>query len=145
MAVGTKRVTIQATYKGTNHSLDLARVTEVKESEEIDSDVVKCFDGAVPVPSSDGGYSIDISTLEARDLNEFITLKRILKGLKTNPGTLSVYEDIKQSTGDFTTERHYQQVLISSNEVTLSAEDLTARDLSFTAGDCIEKVAGTEI
>lgn len=141
----TKRITIQGTYNGTNYSLDLARVTEVKESEEIDSDVIKCFDEAVPVPSSEGGYTIDIDTLEARDLNDFISLKRILKGLKTNEGTLSVFEDIKAKTGDFTTERHYQGVLLSSNEVTLSAEDLTARSLSFTAGSVIEKIAGEQV
>ena len=136
-----KRVTIQAG----GVKLNLLRVTEVKESEEIDSDIVKTFDEPVPVPSSEGGYTIDVSALEARNVNEFIALKRIIKNLKTTAGELSVYEDIKHKTGNFTTERHYGGVMLSSNEVTLSAEDLTARDLSFNAGECIEKVDNEEI
>ena len=136
-----KRVTIQAG----GVKLNLLRVTEVKESEEIDSDIVKTFDEPVPVPSSEGGYTIDVSALEARNVNEFIALKRIIKNLKTTAGELSVYEDIKHKTGNFTTERHYGGVMLSSNEVTLSAEDLTARDLSFNAGECIEKVNNEEI
>jgi hypothetical protein len=129
-----KRVTIQAG----GESLNLVRVTEVKESEEIDSDIVKTFDEPVPVPSSDGGYTIDISALEARNVDEYKALKKIIKTLKTEPGELSVYEDIKHKTGNFTDERHYGGVMLSSNEVTVSAEDLTARDLSFSASSCQE-------
>lgn len=140
-----KRVTIEATYKGTKYSLPLVRVTEVKESEEIDSDMVATFDEAVPVPSTEAGYTIDISTLEARNVDEFIKLKRIIKGLKSDTGSLSVFETIKHKEGNFEVERHYNNVNLSSNEVTLSAEDLTARDLSFNAGECVEKVNNTEI
>jgi hypothetical protein len=136
-----KRVTLQA---GGN-SLNLVRVTEVKESEEIDSDIVKTFDEPVPVPSSEGGYTIDVSALEARNVNEFIILKEIIKALKTESGELSVYEDIKHKTGNFTTERHYGGVMLSSNEVTVSAEDLTARDLSFSASTCKEIINDTTV
>ena len=129
-----KRVTIQAG----GFSLNMVRVTEVKESEEIDSDITKTFDEPVPVTSSEGGYTIDVSTLEARNVNEFIILKRIIKALKTESGELSVFEDIKHKTGNFTDEMHYGGVMLSSNEVTVSAEDLTARDLSFTASSCKE-------
>jgi hypothetical protein len=129
-----KRVTIQAG----GESLNLVRVTEVKESEEIDSDIVKTFDEPVPVPSSEGGFTIDISALEARNVDGYIALKKIIKTLKTEPGELSVYEDIKHKTGNFTDERHYGGVMLSSNEVTVSAEDLTARDLSFSASSCQE-------
>ena len=140
-----KRVTIEVTYNGVKYSLPLVRVTEVKESEEIDSDMVATFDEAVPVPSTEAGYSIDISTLEARNVDEFIKLKRIIKGLKSDTGSLSVFETIKHKEGNFEVERHYNNVNLSINEVTLSAEDLTARDLSFNAGECIEKVNNTEI
>ena len=136
-----KRVTIQAG----GVSLNLVRVTEVKESEEIDSDIVKTFDEPVPVPSSEGGYKIDVSALEARNVNEFISLKKIIKALKTTAGELSVYEDIKHKTGNFTTERHYGGVMLSSNEVTVNAEDLTARDLSFSASSCKEIINDTTV
>ena len=125
---------------GDHISIDLARVTEVKESEEIDSDMVKTFDEAVPVPSSDGGFTIDISALEAQELNKFINLKKILKRMKSEAGTLQVIENVKHKQGNFTTKRNYSNVLLSSNEVTLSAEDLTARDLSFNAGSCKEYI-----
>ena len=136
-----KRITISAGQ----YNLNLVRVTEVKESEEIDSDIVKTFDEPVPVPSSDGGYKIDVSLLEARSIADFITLKRIIKAMKTNAGNLSVFEDIKHKEGNFTVERHYNGVMLSSNEGTLNAEDLTARDLSFSASKCIEKVDNEEI
>ena len=66
--------------------LTFKRVTEVKISEELDSDIVKTFDEPVTVPSSDGGYTVDISALEARNVQEFKTLKQILKRLKTMLG-----------------------------------------------------------
>lgn len=127
-------------------SLPLIRVTEVKESEEIDSDMVKTFDEPVPVPSSDGGYSIDISMIEARSLDEFKTLKKIIKELKKETGSLLVRETVRFKNGDeFDSERHYSELTLSSNEVTVSAEDLTARDLSFTASQLREVVDGEEI
>ena len=64
-------------------SLQILRVTEASVSEELDSDIVKTFDEPVSVPSNDGGYTIDISALEARDVNDFIKLKKPLKRLKT--------------------------------------------------------------
>ena len=72
-------------------------------------------------------------------------LERIIKALKTESGELSVYEDIKHRTGNFTTERHYSGVMLSSNEVTVSAEDLTARDLSFSASTCKEIINDTTV
>jgi hypothetical protein len=56
-----------------------------------------------------------------------------------------VYEDIKHKTGNFTTERHYGGVMLSSNEVTVNAEDLTARDLSFSASTCKEIINNTTV
>lgn len=140
-----KRISIEATYNGAKLSLALLRATEVKESEEIDSDMVKTFDEPVPVPSSDGGYKIDISVIEARNIDDYIKLKRILKGLKVDTGSLSVFETVKHKEGNFEVERHYTNVSLSSNEGTLSADDLTARDMSFNAGECIEKVNNQEI
>ena len=121
-----------------NLELTFKRVTEVKISEELDSDIVKTFDEPVTVPSSDGGYTVDISALEARNVDEFKTLKKILKKLKSESGNITVKENIKHKTGNFTDERHYGGVMLSSNEVTVSAEDLTARDLSFSASSCQE-------
>ena len=136
-----KRLTLAAG----SYNLNVVRVTEVKESEEIDSDIVKTFDEPVPVPSSEGGYTIDVSTLEARSLADFITLKRIIKLMKTEAGTLSVFEDIKHKQGNFTVERHYTGVMTSGNESTMNAEDLTARDLTFHASQCLEKIGNEEI
>ena len=140
-----KRVTISVGPESDPLNLPLLHVTEVKESEEIDSDTIPTFDEPVNVPSTDGGYTIDISLLEVRSVDDFITLKRIIKRMKTEEGTVSVYEDIKHRDGNFLAERHYGGVILSSNEVTVSAEDLTARDLSFKARVCSEKVNDTEI
>ena len=125
--------------------LALLRVTEVKVSEEIDSDLVKTFDEPVSVPSSEGGFTIDVSALEARSLTDFKKLKKIIKRLKTETGTLSVYETIKHKEGNFEMENHFSGVSLSSNEVTFNAEDLTARDLSFNAESMREIVDNEEI
>ena len=138
-----KRVTIQVGEGSNKVSLNFLRVTEAKESEEIDSDIVKTFDEPVPVPSSEGGYKIDISALEARNIDEFIALKQIIKRMKTESGELSIFEDIKHKTGNFTDERHYGGVMLSSNEVTVNAEDLTARELSFSASSMKEVINDT--
>lgn len=126
-------------------NLPVLRVTEVKVSEEIDSDLVKTFDEPVSVPSSEGGFTIDVSALEARSLTDFKTLKKIIKKLKTETGTLSVYEVIKHKEGNFEMENHFSGVSLSSNEVTFNAEDLTARDLSFNAESMREIVDNEEI
>lgn len=124
---------------------ELKSVTEVKVSEEIDSDLVKTFDEPVPVPASEGGYSLDVSLLVTRDVNEFVTLKRIIKAMKTTEGNIQVKETHKRKNGDVTELNDFSGVLLSSNEVTYNAEDLTARDLSFKAKSVIEKVNGIEI
>lgn len=140
--MANKRVTIGAG----DLTLQLLRATEVKESEEIDSDITKTFDEAVTTPSSDGGFNIDISVLETRSVTDFITLKRIIKLMKNEvEGNISVFEDHKHKEGNFTAERHYTGVRLSSNDATTSAEDLTARDLSFIAQAQTEKVNGEEI
>ena len=124
---------------------ELKSVTEVKISEEIDSDLVKTFDDPVPVPASDGGYSIDVSLLATRSVSDFITLRKIIKRMKTIEGTLQVREIHQRNDGDVTEVNDFSGVLLSSNEVTFNADDLTARDLSFKAKRVIEKVNNEEI
>ena len=128
-----------------NLELTFKRVTEVKISEELDSDIVKTFDEPVTVPSSDGGYTVDISALEARNVDEFKTLKKILKKLKSESGNITVKENIKHKTGNFDDENYLSGVTLTSNKVTYDAEDLTARELSFNAESMKEVVAGEEI
>ena len=140
--VATKFISISCE----NWSLEeLKSVTEVKVSEEIDSDLVKTFDDPVPVPASDGGYTIDVSLLVTRDVDEFITLKKMVKAMKKVEGNIQVKEIHKRKNGDVTEVNDFSGVLLSSNEVTYNAEDLTARDLSFKAKSVIEKINGTEI
>lgn len=125
--------------------LSLLRVTEASFEEELDSDKVKTFDEAVVVPSNDGGYTIDISIIEARSREDFITLKKIIKQMKSENGILSIYETVKHKEGNFEQENHFSEVNLASNKVTFSATDLTARDLSFNAGGMREVVDGEEI
>ena len=97
--MASKTVIISVTTEDTKENLTLTfkRVTEAKISEELDSDVVKTFDEPVTVPSSDGGYTVDISALEARSVEDFILLKRTLKNLKTTPGSITISETVKYS------------------------------------------------
>ena len=126
--------------------LTFKRVTEVKISEELDSDIVKTFDEPVSVPSSDGGSTVDISALEARTVDDFFTLKQILKRMKTNAGDLTIKEIVKvRGENDFDDVNYLHGVTLTSNEVTYDAEDLTARDLSFNAEQLVETVNGNEV
>jgi hypothetical protein len=124
---------------------NLRGVTETKISEEIDSDLIKTWDDPVPVPSSDGGFTIDVSLLVTRNVEEFITLKRIIKRMKKIEGTISIMEIHRRKDGDVTEEQHYSGCMLSSNESTINAEDLTARDLSFKSKSLVEKINGIEI
>ena len=144
--MGQKTVIITAGEEGNTKTLTFHRVTEVKISEELDSDIVKTFDDPVTVPSSDGGYTIDISALEARTVEEFKTLKQILKRLKTHSGSITVSEEIKVKGEDsFTNTNMLDGVTLTSNEVTYDAEDLTARELSFNAESMTEYIGDDEI
>ena len=125
--------------------LTVRRVTEVKISEELDSDIIKTFDEPVSVPSSDGGFKVDISALEARNIDEFKTLKKILLRMKKQSGNITVKENIKHKTGNFDDINYLSGVTLTSNEVTYDAEDLTARELSFNAETNSEVVDGEEI
>lgn len=130
-----------AGYELTN----LRGVTETKVSEEIDSDLIKTFDDPIPVPASDGGFTIDVSVIVTRNVEDFITLKKIIMAMKKREGTISIMEIHRRKDGDVTEEQHYSGCLLSSNESTISAEDLTARDLSFKAKAQVEKINGVEI
>jgi len=144
--MGQKTVIITAGEEGNTKTLTFHRVTEVKISEELDSDIVKTFDDPVTVPSSDGGYTVDISALEAQTVGEFKTLKQILKKLKTDSGTITVSEVIKvKSDKPFTNTNVLSGVTLTSNEVTYDAEDLTARELSFNAESMTEYIGDDEI
>jgi hypothetical protein len=144
--MGQKTVIITAGEKNDTKTLTFDRVTEVKISEELDSDIVKTFDEPVSVPSSDGGYSVDISALEARNVQEFKVLKQILKRLKTHTGSITVSEEIKVKGEDpFLNTNMLDGVTLTSNEVTYDAEDLTARELSFNAESMTEYIGDDEI
>ena len=144
--MGQKTVVITAGEKNDTKTLTFYRVTEVKISEELDSDIVKTFDEPVTVPSSDGGYTIDISALEARTIEDFKTLKQILQKLKTDSGSITVSEEIKVKGQDkFLNTNMLDGVTLTSNEVTYDAEDLTARDLSFNAETLTEYINDDEI
>ena len=144
--MGQKTVVITAGEKNDTKTLTFYRVTEVKVSEELDSDIVKTFDEPVTVPSSDGGYTIDISALEARTIEDFKTLKQILQKLKTDSGSITVSEEIKVKGQDkFLNTNMLDGVTLTSNEVTYDAEDLTARDLSFNAETLTEYINDDEI
>jgi hypothetical protein len=64
---------------------------------------------------------------------------------KTETGAISVFETIKHKDGNFEVENHLTGVSLTSNKVDYSAEDLTARDLSFNAEANREIVANEEI
>lgn len=124
---------------------NLRGVTEVKVSEEIDSDLIKTWDDPIPVPASDGGFTIDVSVIVTRNVEDFITLKKLIKEMKKREGTISIMETHPRKDGDVVEEQHYGGCLLSSNESTINAEDLTARDLSFKAKSQVEKINGVEI
>ena len=143
-----KTVIISVTDEDTKETKELTfnRVTEVKISEELDSDIVKTFDEPVSVPSSDGGYTVDISALEARDITRFRTLKQILQKMKTVQGSITVKEVVKvKGENPFEDVNFLGGVLLSSNEVTYDAEDLTARELSFSAETMAEEINGEPV
>jgi len=125
--------------------LKFLSVTEAKISEELDSDIIKTFDDPVSVPSSDGGYKVDISALEARDPTEYYDLKVILKRMKTESGNITISETHKHKSGDVLDENYLSGVRLTSNEVTFNAEDLTARELSFNAEGLRELINGQEV
>ena len=126
-------------------NLSLLRATKASIDEKIDSEIVKTFDEPVSVPSSEGGYTIDIEVLEARSLSDFITLKKIIKRLKNETGTLSIFETVKHKEGNFEMENHFSGISLSSNKVEFSADSLTARSLSFSAETMREIVNNEEI
>ena len=126
-------------------TLTFYSVTEAKISEELDSDTTATFDGPVAIPSSDSGYTVDISALEARNVEEFINLKKILKRMKKNKGSITISEEVKHKDITFPDVNFLNGVTLTSNEVTYSAEDLTARELSFKAETLEETVNGTVI
>lgn len=125
-------------------NLSLLRATEATVTDELDSNITKTFDEPV-TESSEGGFTIDVSALEARSLSDFITLKKIIKRMKSEKGTLSLFETVKHKEGNFETEYHFSGVGLSSNKVKYSADSLTARDLSFKAETNREIVNNEEI
>jgi hypothetical protein len=123
----------------------LRGVTKTKVSEEIDSDLIKTFDDPIPVPASDGGYTIDIDVLETRNVEDFITLEKLLLAMKKTEGTISITETHMRTDGNVKVEEHHSGCLLASNEAELSPEDLTAKSLSFKSKSRVKKINGTEI
>ena len=116
-------------------------VTEVKPKEELDSDSVDTFDGSVSRGTEHPKYTIDISKLDVETADNtmsamarYALLKKILKALRNNQGTLTISEKVyPKGEGAFRVTEHYNNIFLASNDHTLSPKDLTARDLSFKA------------
>lgn len=123
----------------------LRGVTKGSVEEEIDSDLVKTWDEPVPVPASEGGFTIDVNVIETRNVQELITLEKILLAMKKNEGTISISETHRRKDGDVVVEEHHSGCLLSSNKHEISAEDLTAKDLTFKTKSRVKKVNGNEI
>ena len=145
--MGKGTVTLSTTYNGNPISVEVPRITEVKISRELDGgDPTPIINGdPVSVPTSDKGYEIEISSIYADSIDQYIKLAQVLKALEENKGTLSVFEEIKTKEGTFPDEQNCHGVLISSNEYTLNAEDLSASELTFTAEKAEHKVNGIVI
>ena len=126
-------------------SLTIKGVTKADIGEELDADVVATFDDPVSVPSSDSGFTIDIDALEARNIEEFKTLKKILMLMKIETGEITIKETHKHKSGNFEDENFLTGVRLTSNKVEYSPKDLTARNLSFKAETLQELVDGEEI
>ena len=124
---------------------NITGVTSVEVTEEIDSDTVKTFDAPIPVPSSDGGFTVSVSLVATRTVEDFITLKRIIKKMKQKEGTIQVTEIHQRKDGDVTEDQTFNGCLVTSNKHSLSVDDLTARDLEFSAKSVVEKINNTEI
>lgn len=124
---------------------NLRGVTKGSVEDEIDSDLVKTWDDPIPVPASDGGYTIDVNVIETRNVEDLITLEKIILAMKKNEGTISIVETHRRKDGDVTIEEHHSGCLLSSNKHEISAEDLTAKDLSFKSKSMIKKINGVEI
>lgn len=145
MSKGT--ITLSTTYNGNAISVEVPRITEVKVNRERDGgDPTPIINGdPVSVPTSDKGYEIEISTIYADSIEQYIKLAQVLKGFETNKGTLSVFETLETKEGTITDEKNCHGVLITKNEYTLNAEDLSASELTFTAEKAEHKVNGTVI
>lgn len=141
-----KTVSMRVTDPATNEnlSMDFQYVTEVKPKEELESDTTKTFDGPVVRGTDNPAYTIDINLLDLTKATTDMTpmevysyVRRMLKLLRNNHGTLSLSEVVKPKVGGaFRVSETYSGVLLASNNYTISAEDLTARELSFSAEDC---------
>lgn len=108
-------------------------VTEVKVTEELESDTTATFDGPVVRGSDNPSYTIDISKLDLDSMDRYVLMRNILKALRNNYGTITVSEVVRpKGEGAYKLTSHYNNVLLASNEHTLSAEDLTAAELSFS-------------
>lgn len=124
---------------------NITGITSVEVTEEIDASTVKTFDDPIPVPSSNGGFSLSLSLVSTRNVNDFITLKKIIKAMKSREGTIHVTETHERKDGDVVEEQTFNGCLVTSNKHTMSVDDLTARDLEFSAKSVVEKINNTEI
>lgn len=123
-----------------NLKLTFKHVTEVKVTEELEADSVKTFDGPVSRGQDNPPYTIDVSKLDLDTMANYVLFKKIIRALRTNYGTISVSEVVRpKGEGNYRITSHYNNILVSSNEYTIDAEDLTARELSFVAESCTEK------
>lgn len=145
--MGKGTVTLSSTYNGSSISVEVPRITEVKVTRELDGgEPTPIINGdPVSVPTSDKGYEIEISTIYADSIDQYIKLAQVLKALETEKGTLSVFETLQTKEGTIKDEKNCHGVLLSDREYTLNAEDLSASELTFTAEKSEHKVNGTVI
>ena len=136
--VQTKFVSINCN----NRSTDFNSVTNFSASDENDSETVATFDGVLAKIANDGGYELSLESYQLRGVSELITIKKILKDMRSIPGSLRVREVAQHKTGEIITEYDYTGVILTSREIEYDVEDLTTNKLEFVATDVVERVNG---
>lgn len=110
----------------------IAHCNSVKGSVETSTETTPCFDGVVTQGSSSVGYSLSVDRLNYEGLASYREVAEILTTMLTEPGVITVEEDIfPAGEPPLTHTRFYSGCILDSKEYEMDPEKHTVSSLKW--------------
>ncbi len=123
------------------NGVTFGRGTGVKIDDNAEVSTEKTFDGPVSFGIDKTEYTVSIDKLIAPDVETYLAMRNVLKGMRVNKGEVTIKEIVREKGGTaYTVKNIFLGCLVSKYSKELSVDSLTTESIEFTAEDIEEEV-----
>jgi hypothetical protein len=123
------------------NGVTFGRGTGVKIDENAEVSTEKTFDGPVNFGIDKTEYTVSVDKLIAPDVETYLTMRNVLKDMRTNKGEVTIKEIVREKGGtSYTVKEIFLGCLVSKYSKEINVDSLTTESIEFTAEDLDEEI-----